>query len=218
MTTKVYEGEIVEPGRIRELPRDGAGRPVPWFVHWDAESGEADFRVIGAGKFEKALKEKRCWVCGQRLGVYQAFVVGPMCAVNRTTSEPPSHLECANYSVRACPFLTTPKMHRRTRDLPEDYAEPAGFHLERNPGVALIWVSRSYRTFEDGRGGILLEMGPAIGTFWYAHGREATRQEVSQSINSGLPFLRKLAQDEGPRALKALDRALRETLELLPAT
>src|SRR5438477_249547 len=78
--------------------------------------GEPDFRCADKRKFHRALKEKRCWVCGDKLGVHLAFVIGPMCAVNKVTSEPPCHLECAEYSVRICPFLSRPRMRRNEHD------------------------------------------------------------------------------------------------------
>ena len=35
------------------------------------------------GKREQSVKEKRCWICGDKRGKYGAFVIGPMCAINR---------------------------------------------------------------------------------------------------------------------------------------
>src|SRR5262245_3833667 len=99
------------PGRIRWLPIDARGFPVPWFVAWfkDGEQvepgvGLPDFRVADANKMRSALKLRLCWVCGKRLGRHLAFTIGPMCAINRTMSEPPSHYECARFAAQACPF------------------------------------------------------------------------------------------------------------------
>lgn len=71
------------PPRIARLPVNDAGYPVPWFVAWI--DGKPDFRVIGPAKLPKAVKEGRCWICGDKItGPTVAFVIGPMCAVNRT--------------------------------------------------------------------------------------------------------------------------------------
>jgi hypothetical protein len=201
------------PERIARLPRDDASRPVPWFVQWI--DGKPDFRVMDGDKLILATKERLCWVCGQRLGKYVAFVLGPMCAVNRINAEPPSHLTCAQFSVRTCPFLSTPRMHRRERDLPEDTAAPAGIAIKRNPGAAAVWVTVSYRPFNPGNG-ILFRVGPPVDLFWYCEGREATRAEVMASIESGLPLLQKLADEEGPEARASLEKDYQQALKLLP--
>ena len=62
------------PARIAGLPKDSRGYPVPWFVHW--ADGVPDFRVIGDGKLEHAVKFRACWVCGQEMGRNSAFVIG----------------------------------------------------------------------------------------------------------------------------------------------
>lgn len=124
------------PERILALPV-GRGYPVPWFAA--AVDGGYDFRVLRPGAVDRAVTYELCWVCGQPLGPWVTFVVGPMCAVNRTSAEPPAHRECAEWSARACPFLVRPHARRREHDLPADAQEPAGIMLRRNPGVALCW-------------------------------------------------------------------------------
>src|SRR4051812_13821199 len=98
------------PPSIAALPRDHRGYPVPWFVAWS--EGRPIFPAADPQKLVRAIRERRCWVCGDLLTRYLAFVVGPMCTVNRVSAEPPSHLKCAEFSTRACPFLTRPKMKR----------------------------------------------------------------------------------------------------------
>lgn len=214
------------PKRMVKLPRDDRGFPVPWFVQWfrDGESseprdGEPDFRVVDARKLAKAVKEKRCWVCGEQLGVHLCFVIGPMCAINRVISEPPSHFECAEFSARACPFLSRPRMRRNEKDLPEERTEAAGFGLKRNPGVACLWVTRKYETFRPhvGAPGILFKLGTPERVLWFAEGREATRAEVLASIESGLPLLRQPAEQEGPAAVAALEQQYARAMPLIPA-
>jgi hypothetical protein len=195
--------DLVLPQRMEKLPKDKHGRPVPWFVAFI--DGEPDFRVIRRGGIGDALRFKLCWVCGQPRGVNAAFVVGPMCAVNRTSAEPPSHRDCAIYSARACPFLATPSMKRRERHLPDDRVDPAGVMIRRNPGVALVWVTRKWHVFPDPNGRPLFDIGSSTQTYWYAQGRDATRAEVLASIESGLPILREEAEKEGPQAVGYLD-------------
>jgi hypothetical protein len=201
------------PERIAELPRDDADRPVPWFVAWI--DGKPDFRIVDPEKITLAIKEKRCWVCGKPLGKYMAFLLGPMCVINRLNSEPPSHLVCAQFSARVCPFLTTPRMHRRERGLPEEGVMPPGIAIMRNPGAVAVWVTTSYRPFRVDKG-LLFRVGPPVGLFWYCEGREATQAEVMASIEGGIPFLQKLALEEGLEAQQALEKDYQEALKLLP--
>jgi hypothetical protein len=76
------------PSRIARLPRDIRGYPVPWFVYWD-EDGQPDFRVIGPGRIEDAIQYRKCWVCGEQMGRFMAFVSIPVVAINRSLERAP---------------------------------------------------------------------------------------------------------------------------------
>ncbi len=203
------------PEPVARLPRDPLGRPIPWFVHRDAD-GVADFRVLRADARD-AVRFGWCWVCGRPRGRHAAFVIGPMCAVNRVSAEPPSHQACAMYSARACPFLTTPNMVRRESNLPDGVQDPAGIMIRRNPGIALVWSSRTWRSFAAPDGGTLWDVGDPSAVRWLARGGPATRAEVLASIDSGLPLLRAEAEKDGGRALLALAEMHAAALELVPA-
>ncbi len=206
------------PLAMRTLPVDHRGFPIPWFVAVQ-DAGLRDFRVADGRKVGIAIREDRCWVCGHKNNPLKAFVIGPMCAVNLTSSEPPSHVPCARFSARACPFLAKPKMVRREGGLPDEAQEPAGVMIKRNPGVTMLWVTRRYTTWEPPTGGLLFNIGerPHL-VEWYAQGRLATRQEVADSITSGVPELRRIAEEQdGPEGLEYLARRLRATIALLPA-
>lgn len=213
--------DVPLPPQMARLPRDRHDRPIPWFVHID-DAGAPDFRVIGRGRMAEAHRFELCWVCGRRRGRHAAFVIGPMCAVNRVSAEPPSHLDCAVYSARACPFLATPSMRRRDRDLgPLDAATP-GVAIERNPGVAVVWSSRTWTPFRvpdigPSTAGVLWGIGESTAVSWWAHGREATRAEVLASMDSGMPRLVDAAKLDGPTALAQLDLQLAAALQLVPA-
>src|SRR4051812_961023 len=116
MTYNAAVQAVPMPDRIRRLRINDKGFPVPWFVA-DVD-GVPDLRVVDARKIKVAWKERRCWVCGDKLGSTVAFALGPMCAVNRTVSEPPSHRACIEFSVRACPFLANPRTRRHEAGLP----------------------------------------------------------------------------------------------------
>lgn len=204
------------PYRMQDLPVD-RGYPVPWFVEWiRGETGELvpEFRAVTKAKWVTAVNQRRCWVCGKRLGVNLAFLIGPMCGINRTTSEPPCHLDCAEWSARNCPFLSRPHAVRREPDHP-DFTPGPGEPILRNPGVSLVWVTRSYKVFEDGKGGHLIRIGNPDGVgFWY-EGKPATRAQINESIRTGLPSLE--ATVETPDDRLQLLRCVVEFERMLPA-
>ena len=202
-----YRSDLpLRPRRMRNLLIDKRGFPVPWFVHID-EKGEPDFRVIRQHGIAHAHNKELCWLCGERRGVYMTFVIGPMCGINRTTSEPPCHTECAEYAVKACPFLTRPMATRNERGIEDGYA--AGMMIKRNPGVTLLWTTKSYKPFRVGAGngsnaGVLFKIGEPTNLEFYREGRVATLAEIEESVASGLPNLEKMAQLDGPDAEKEL--------------
>jgi hypothetical protein len=179
--------------------------------------------VVRKGGFPEAVRHKRCWVCGEPLGRVLAFVIGPMCAVTRTTSEPPCHRDCAEWSVAACPFLLRPRMRRNEQGLPDETVDPAGFALDRNPGVPVVWVTRSYTTFNPATvdpsagQGVLITVGDPLDVLWFHQGRRATRGEAADSIQSGLPALVKMAKAQGPDAVRELGQYLQRASQYLPA-
>lgn len=206
------------PAKMRQLPVDHRGFPVPWFVAW--VDGLPQFPVADGAKLDRAWRDRQCWVCGGKLGRVSAFVIGPMCAVNRTSSEPPSHPECARFSARNCPFLTKPRMKRVGQDnLPIAVQRPAGEMIERNPGVALVWLTLRPSAFGDGRGGILYDIGLPHVVEWYAQGRQATASEVRESIESGLPLLEEMcARDSDPTGARAeLSARMATAMGLMPS-
>lgn len=212
------------PEKMRALPVDHRGFPVPWFVPF--VEGKPVFPAQEGGKFERAWRNELCWVCGGKLGRFATFVIGPMCGVNRTTSEPPCHLECAQFSARNCPFLANPRM-RRTIPFEKAEAEGqgrvAGCGIARNPGVTLLWtvkLAERGKLFRAGHGQ-LIEIGRPVAREWYREGREATRDEVIASIKTGLPLLIEMVEKESTDARRAaawveLGKRVGEVSNLLP--
>lgn len=205
--------------RIAKLPVDARGYPVPWFVAWI--KGQPEFRMADSDKLKAAFIRKLCWVCGEPLRGEKTFVLGPMCAVNKISSEPPSHYECAEWSARACPFLVKPQMVRRTDKKFEPIralSTQPGVPIDRNPGATCLWTTMSYHRFDDGMGsgGKLVKVGPLVRLSWWAEGKPATRAQVLYSLETGLPILingcRGIAEQE-----TEVHRAYAEVLKLIPA-
>jgi hypothetical protein len=202
---------------MQHLVIDEKGRPVPWFVDW--LDGKPEFRAMDGRKFVRAVREKLCWVCGNPLKGTYVFIAGPMCGINRTSPEPPNHPECARWSARNCPFLSNPDMVRHEDDLvnnTKNRDNAPGFMITRNPGVAMLWFTREYEVFNDGKGRPLITMGRPSGVEWYCQGRLATREEVEDSIDNGIGALEAMARTE-PGGMEELTRRRNKFMKFLPA-
>lgn len=206
--------DIPLPARLARRPINKRGFPVPWFV--SLINGEWDFVNLDPRKIIEACNRKVCWLCGEPLGQYAAFVIGPMCSINRVSAEPPSHRDCAEYAVRACPFLARPNMRRNEAAYVEGHVPAAGVMIEHNPGATLIWITKTFKPFAAGNG-VLFEVGEPLEVYWYAEGRRATRAEIDAAIEKGLPLLRTAAEREGREAISELDRYIERAKNLLPA-
>jgi len=218
--TALREGLQPLPPRMRSLPIDERGYPVPFFVEWI--DGKPDHRIPSPEKASRARRLGLCWVCGEPLGRFKSFAVGPMCALNRISGEPPAHRECAEYSARNCPFLSRPQMRRRKAGMPDVPLHMQEGNLMRNPGATLVWTTLSYKPFAANTGGhnhgsVLYEMGEPVSMQWFCQGREATREEIIESIDSGLPLLYEQAPPDELEAGKAeIKRRYNALLALLP--
>lgn len=210
------------PRRVRALPVDARGYPVPWFVAWlgpdgtwlERGQGKPDFRLAYPTAISTAVSSGLCWICGQKRGALHAFVAGPVTAVSRVHAEPPCHPTCAEFAAMACPFLVNPNRKRREQGMPEGVIPMDERASMRNPGVTLVWATRTFRPFIE-PGGVLFELGDPEFVKWFAEGRQATRAEVAASIMDGVPTLAEEASRE-PGGLTALAAAMEAAYTFLP--
>jgi hypothetical protein len=204
--TPLRPGLPAPPPRLARRPIDARGFPVPFFVA--SIDGIPDHRVMDPDKLRDCVRFSLCSLCGEKLGAHTTFAIGPMCAVNRISADPPGHFECMDYAARACPFLTRPKAHRRIDEQTpwDDPTSTVGLPELRNPGVVLLWTS-PYRVIRDpvGKRGVLFELRSPHGLQILAEGRTATETEVRASFESGVEILRITAEQEGPKAIAHLE-------------
>lgn len=201
------------PRRIAALPRQD-GYPVPWFVA--KSEGRYDFRIVDQSKFAPAIKQRKCWICGQKLGAHLGFVIGPMCVINRISSEPPSHRECCEWALKVCPFLLQRQTYRNDANLSDHLKQPAGIHIDRKPGVSVLWMTNSFE-IDRVPNGILFALGEPTDITWHRKGRPATRTEILDSIESGYLLLLELAQADGEAGVRELEKLRDRAMPLLPA-
>jgi hypothetical protein len=137
--------------------------------------------------------------------------------VNRNISEPPSHLACIEYAVKACPFLTQPKMRRNEKDMPE-VGHIAGIGIMDNPGLTVVWTTLSYKPWKPPGGGVLFEIGDPEHIEYYTEAHKATREEVLAVLEERIPILKDRAIKDGPEAVVELDQSYRKALDLVNKT
>lgn len=221
MHDKLRPGIAPPPPHMANRPIH-RGYPVPYFVAW--VDGVPDFRVVDAHKFEMCRKFEFCWLCGKPLGGHRVFVIGPMCVVNRTTSEPPSHMVCATYAAENCPHIVHPEAKRRAANLPEGHHEPGGHMVRQNPGLVALWESKTYSYYRPKGGGILVDIGKPVSVSWWTEGRQASRDEAVKGFTASVERLKLLTADmyadnpgERDKAFLELGRQTGEALKYLPA-
>lgn len=163
--------QIAVPARVKSLPVDERGYPVPHTVQWVA--GKPDFRVIDPQKWTKAVQLRRCGVCGEPLGARMAFVGGPLSMRNRLFYDLPMHRECATYALQVCPFLAAPKF--AYSNPPEGMAVHSGVVGER-PSRFGLGIARSFEVMRAPGGEVVLHAGAFESIVWWQHGREMSPQ------------------------------------------
>jgi hypothetical protein len=216
------------PRRMQKLRKDERGYPVPYFVCWfgfdgkpahglPGEDDKPDFRYANQGFRYLAFNKGLCWLCGEPVGVHKVYVIGPMCVVNRTTSEPACHRDCAEFAAKACPFLIHPREKRNEKGLDPLVQGPGGMMIGRNPGcVALYETPTAVMLPTPEQGGWVIRLGAPARVDWWAEGRRALRGEVMASIDSGYPILLAEAGKDGLEAIDQLGRMHVAAMRLLP--
>lgn len=171
------------PARMRKLPVSSHGEPVPFFCRW--VDGKPAMRAADPLKLAACHDRGLCVLCGEPLGQYKAFVLGPMSAVNRLSDAPPAHTECAKFAAMT------------------------------SPDLALVWVTRRCSLVRT-LGSDLFEIGEPEQTFWYIAGRNASRQEVMNWVQAGLPEMYEIARRQSETAVMELDTRVARAARVFP--
>lgn len=171
------------PSRMRKLPVSAYGEPIPFFCRW--ADGKPVMRAADPVKLAACHDRGLCVLCGEPLGQYKAFVLGPMSAVNRLSDAPPAHTECAKFAA-----MTSWEL-------------------------ALVWVTRC-STLVRTLGSDLFEIGEPEQVFWYLAGRSASRQEVMNWIQAGLPEMYEIAHRQSEAAVTELDAMVARSARVFP--
>lgn len=145
---------IAIPHRMRRLPLDRRGLPVPVIVMW-TESGEPLFAANDENRRQQCFAEDRCHICGGALLRGRWFVGGTLStsAVHGVSLDGPMHDECAHYALAVCPYLAAPRYGRlvgaqqlRSSDRADVVVVATGTESNPRPElfVALMAVAQEY--------------------------------------------------------------------------
>jgi hypothetical protein len=166
---------LMPPG-IAALPKTDTGMPIPWFVA-EQPDGKRDFRIVDSAKLGRAIAHNFCWICGRPMQRWKTFVMGPMCVIQRITTEPPSHADCAIYAARVCPFLGSPTFGRREVGLPHKIIEKTLEMADHNPGITCLWTTAAYHQY-----GNFFHPADTSQLAWYRERRVATESEIVEAL------------------------------------
>jgi hypothetical protein len=137
--------------------------PVPAVVRWIG--GKPDFRQMDERKYIHHYKHRLCAVCGTKLGLSCYWVAGGKSRESHYFTDGPMHLECAELSIRSCPFLNNTKPSFRGDDLkamPGQNAESRPEHMylmrgitsamelhELGPSTVALWAGKQLAAIRE---------------------------------------------------------------------
>lgn len=120
-----------------------AGLPVPVTAKW--VDGKPDFRQTDHAQMIRCVDFKLCGVCGRKLALSAYWIGGSLCQQHHFFADAAMHRECAEESMRLCPFLNGRRQQYRG-DLPhvatqESDGRPKRMFLLRGKSSAICWRS-----------------------------------------------------------------------------
>lgn len=141
MSTKISDVPI--PSVMKGLKRDKRGYPIPFFVGYI--KGKPEFRFLDPKKKLLCLEENLCSICGQPLKRNEFyFISGPAGLANRTSSDTPMHLQCAEYSLQVCPYLHYRNFERREDELSKEIQLQPSAIIPEKPNALYLIRSNCY--------------------------------------------------------------------------
>lgn len=98
--------DVEIPERIKSLPTDERGYPVPVVILVDDE-GKKHFKINDDRIVEKCIKDRLCAICGQPMLDDMWLVGGCLSALHPRGAfiDTAVHLACGRYALQVCPYL-----------------------------------------------------------------------------------------------------------------
>jgi hypothetical protein len=172
--------QIPIPKRMRALGRDERGYPIPFIVMREPDSGRPLFVVNDAERQIRAVKEKRCPICGSHLDSLIWWVGGPLSAFLEAGAYNDSgmHYECMEYALQVCPYLAMPNYLGSLTELATKQAMEAGVAtvidhtmLPGRPAVFVAVAARRFTLIDHGAGYYSKPEQPYIAIQYWRHGK-----------------------------------------------
>lgn len=161
---------VVVPKRMRTLPKDKRGYPVPVIVAPDRH-GDPQFTVNDHERVLQVARRKLCGICGRSLDDGAWFVAGPKAFLHQKGGflDPGMHMDCADYALRVCPYLAMSRYLKRIDDrkiraagVPDDTTLVVNTQAQADrPPVFMLGRASSYVVFQPGPGEVLF-----VGHVW----------------------------------------------------
>jgi hypothetical protein len=106
--------DVPVPSRMKHLPRDRRGYPIPAVVLRDRD-GMPHFTINDSDIRQGLIVRDECSICGGKLFRGRWFVGGPLSAFHPDGLYIDSavHRECAVYALQVCPYLAAPVYSHR---------------------------------------------------------------------------------------------------------
>ncbi|MDW9481854.1 hypothetical protein GOB57_24710 [Sinorhizobium meliloti] len=175
------------PERMRSLPLDRRGYPVPVNVERD-RTGKPNFAMNDESVRQRLFKEDRCSICGGKLLRGRWSVAGPGSALHEAGAflDPPMHYECARYAVQVCPYLALPSYSKSVSPLEPLEAGLVRGGLAYNPTVfpnrpslflLVMYVGQKLTHYEGGFVRSLKPKRPLRRIEYWQDGRQLTEQD-----------------------------------------
>lgn len=97
------------PARMKRLDRDRRGLPIPFIVLRDVD-GRPHFTINDSHAVMMAIFDKRCSICGEKLGNNMWAIGGPLSAIHKHGAyiDPLVHKDCGTFALRTCPYIALP--------------------------------------------------------------------------------------------------------------
>lgn len=183
------------PPKMRLLPRDRRGYPVPWIVQRDL-TGRPFFVINDTEKVAACARRGLCGICGRKLERDAWLVGGPAAAFHKHGAylDPAMHKACATYALQVCPYIAAPYSARIDAALAKHGKWPANLRmvqeadesdLPEQPPFFVLAKPKRVETRDTGRGTFRFHpTRPWLAWEFWRHGAQITEAEARALLAS----------------------------------
>lgn len=173
---------IEVPLRMRDLPKDNRGYPIPFTILRDSK-GLPDFRRHDATLAGKSILHKICSICGHPLASDIWFISGVRIALEPRGGyiDPPVHKQCGTYALRVCPYLAVPSFSKRLTN----EGKNVGKSVQVMPGKPVVFAftkTIDYQVIQLNNAGVILPVRPFLDIEFWREGMQITWSQAKRLL------------------------------------